>query len=101
MEFVDGLLSSGQKGGFQLTVANSLCNTESCSLQPAFVGCLQTMFKAHCEKLDLHDPQGSCDKFNGWIAAKTAGLITDMLTLKSFTPALLLILVNAIYFKAD
>jgi serine protease inhibitor len=100
MEFVDGLLSSGKKGGFQLTVANSLWNTELCSLQPAFVGCLQTMFKAHCEKLDLHDPEGSCDKVNGWIAAKTAGMITDMLTPTSFTPGLLLILVNAIYFKA-
>ena len=91
MGFLNSLLSTGQTGGVELTVGNSLWNADHCQLQPAFVGSLQTMFKAHCEALDLRDPEDCCDRVNGWIAAKTDGLITDMLTPESFPPDLLLI----------
>jgi serpin B len=97
MAFLDSLLSSagpdpkGRKGGFQLTVGNSLWNADHCQLQPAFVSSLETMFKAHCEQLDMTDKNGSCDKVNGWISTKTAGLIKDMLKPNSFRPDLLLI----------
>jgi serine protease inhibitor len=97
MESLDSLLSSAgpgphkQKGGFHLTVGNSLWNTDHCQLQPAFVSSLQTMFKAHCEQLDLADPNGSCNKVNNWISNKTAGMIKDMLKPESFGPDLLLI----------
>jgi hypothetical protein len=81
----------GQNIGFQLTVGNSLWNSDQCQLQPEFVSSIQTMFKAHCEQLDMTDPNGSCDKVNSWISDKTAGLIKDMLKPDSLDPRVLLI----------
>jgi serpin B len=97
MEDLDSLLSSAapdpnaKKGAFQLTVGNSLWNASHCQLQPAFVSSLKTKFKAYCEALNTEDPNGCCDKVNAYISNKTAGMIKNMLSPKSFGPDLLLI----------
>jgi serpin B len=49
------------------------------------------VFKAYCEALNTDDPNGSCDKVNAYISDKTAGMIKNMLSPRSFGPALLLI----------
>ena len=81
----------GPKNPFQLTVGNSLWHADRSQLQPEFVSWVQKLFKASCEPLDTRNPQGSCDKVNGWISDKTAGMIKNMLTPESFGPDLILI----------
>jgi len=51
--------------------------------------------------LNVGNPKEAVAKVNGWISDKTNKLITDMVDETMIRPDTLLLLVNAIYFKAD
>ena len=62
---------------------------------------LQTYFSSGVRTLDFGRPQEAAATINSWVENKTSGLITDFLPASAIKQDTALMLINAIYFKAN
>ncbi|MBC8072959.1 MAG: serpin family protein [Deltaproteobacteria bacterium] len=89
-------------GGLELDIANRLFGEKTVTFEPSFLELTKTAFGAPLEPLDFNGAAGpSRDHINGWVATQTHDKIKDLLPPSGVTSATKLVLVNAIYFKAQ
>lgn len=82
-----------------LGLANAAIVREDIKMQEQFRENLKAYYDANAVGLDFTDSKLVLDYINGWANRKTDGMIDKVLN--SVSPATLLYLINALYFKAD
>uniref|UniRef100_A0A7N9CYC7 Serpin B6 n=1 Tax=Macaca fascicularis TaxID=9541 RepID=A0A7N9CYC7_MACFA len=98
------LLAEINRTGTQylLKTANRLFGEKSYDFHTCFTDSCGKFYQAKLKQLDfLNDTEKSRTHINNWIAEKTEGKITEMLSPDSVDSLTKLILVNAIYFKGN
>jgi serpin B len=84
---------------FSLVLANSIWPSNSYTIKRTFTQTLQTWYNSSVTSLNYAGDKNSYQQINNWISSKTNGKISNILgPLPGTTP---LVLVNAIYFKAN
>jgi serpin B len=97
----DGLESAGKDGGFDLSLANSIwLQKEGQFLQP-FLDELKNDFNAPPSLVDFTLPDPVRLQINQWVENKTNEKIKDLLAPGVLDPYTKIVLVNAVYFKAN
>ncbi|XAL98385.1 serpin family protein [Phycisphaeraceae bacterium D3-23] len=99
-----GLLDSlsGDDKPYELAVANALWGEQTLPFIPAFTQTLDAHYDAGLELVDFKgDPETQRSRINGWVADRTHDRIQDVLPEGSVDGLTRLVLVNAIYFKAQ
>jgi serpin B len=82
----------------KMEIANSIWIKEGFDVLEAFVDVNRAAFDALVSVLDFTDP-GAVDTINAWVSEKTHGKIDEIL--ESIDPVVVMILINAVYFKGD
>uniref|UniRef100_A0A8D1WCZ7 Serpin domain-containing protein n=1 Tax=Sus scrofa TaxID=9823 RepID=A0A8D1WCZ7_PIG len=98
------LLTEVNRTGTQylLRTANRLFGEKSYSFLPSFKDSCRKFYQAEMEELDfVNTTEESRKHINTWVAQKTEGKITDLLSPDSVNSMTRLVLVNAIYFKGN
>ncbi|WJX76019.1 hypothetical protein P8452_59487 [Trifolium repens] len=98
---VSDALSDGEAfGGPCLSFVNSMWVQQSLSIQPSFKQLITSDFKATLASLDFaKKPDEASKEVNLWVKENTKGLIKDIVS-PAMVRSAILIIVNAIYFKA-
>lgn len=87
---------------FTLRVANRLFGQQGRPFVPAYLTLLQDKYGAPLEQVDFKTaPDPGRKHINQWVEDHTEKRIKDLLPPSSITPDTRLVLVNALYFKAD
>jgi serpin B len=98
-----GALLAGMNGthqGYELHVADALWAQQNTNLLPAYLNLVQTDYGAGFHQVDFSTSAESVRAtINAWIAQQTNDKIQNLLGPGAVTPATLLVLTNAIYFK--
>lgn len=89
-----------KSGKVQLNLANAMWGQAGYPFQPAFNQTLQASFGTAIHPADFRQPEQARKAINDWVAQQTQQKIKDLMPPGSITPATLLVLANAIYFKA-
>ncbi|XP_049638037.1 serpin B8-like [Suncus etruscus] len=83
-----------------LRTASRLFGEKTCDFLPDFKASCQKFYFAELEELSFAKETEDCRKhINDWVAEKTEGKISEMLSAGMIDPLTKLVLVNAIYFK--
>ena len=85
---------------FRLSLATGLFVEEAYPVHTAFCDALTEAFGAEFLSVTFANPEETADRVNTWVANKTEGRITDLVSPDSLLPDMRLILANAVYFKA-
>jgi len=87
---------------YLLRTANRLFGDKSYEFLSSFKDSCRKFYQAEMEELDFNNAtEESRAHINTWVAEKTDGKITELLSPGSVDPMMNLILVNAIYFKGN
>jgi serpin B len=101
----DLLESRGASGGpdaLRLHIANSAWGREGMTYLPAYLDTIATCYGANLRYLDFGgQPEESRITINQWVKDETEGLVKDLIPGGGITPATVLVLANAIYFRAS
>ena len=98
--FLGRLNADGQKGGYELSVANALWGLKGYPFMPDYLALVKKSYNGNLSDLDfIRDTEGSRKTINDWVAKETRDKIKDLLTQGTITPDTRLVLTNAIYFK--
>lgn len=81
-----------------LETANKIYVAEKFKIDPAFAGIARSSFQAEAQSVDF---SGAEAEINQWVAEKTHGKITQLVSQSDFDGMTALVLLNAIYFKGD
>lgn len=81
----------------QFEIANAIWANEGVPFRDAFFEAVSTAFDATVDSRDFSDP-ATVDAINAWVDEKTHGLIDSIV--EQLDPALVMLLVNAIYLDA-
>ncbi|CAO2595711.1 Serpin B6, partial [Lemmus lemmus] len=98
------LLTEVNKTGTQglLKTANGLFGEKTLDILASFKDSCRKFYEAGMEELDFKgDTEQSRQQINTWVAKKTEGKITELLSPGTVNSDTLLVLVNAIYFKGN
>jgi len=94
------LANRTQTGEAEFHLANRLWGQLGYEFQSDLLETLSAYYGAEVGRVDFqHEPVSACQEVNDWIAEKTAGKITDLLSPSNIGPLTRLILTNAFYFK--
>ncbi len=86
----------------QLSIANSVWAEQTFTFLPDFLDTLSLNYGAGIYLLDfINNPDPSRKEINQWVSDETKDKINDLLPENSVTTDTKMVLVNAIYFKAD
>ena len=80
----------------EMRIANSIWGDAALPIEPAFTEASRTYFDAEARTLDFGSPEAPT-AINDWVRGKTSGRIPRLLD--DLSPAEVLFLINAIYFK--
>jgi serpin B len=94
-------VTSASGEGFQFTNANSAWIRKNYGILPAYTSAIQTKFAAEITPLEFKDTKADAGKINAWVDKNTQGKIHEILESSSIDADTRLILVNALYFKAE
>ncbi|NMB75710.1 MAG: serpin family protein [Myxococcales bacterium] len=83
----------------KMEIANSIWYRQGLAVLPSFIEINRAFFDALVAALDFDDPSAA-DTINAWVSAATHGRI-DKIVAKPIDPALVMFLINAVYFKGD
>ncbi len=83
----------------KVLIANSLWSQKGIALQTAFVRQAEQYFQAQVEEVNFAEPR-SAERINRWVAQKTENTIDRIVSPEVLRDALV-VLMNAVYFKAD
>ncbi len=96
------LNQQGQKGDYQLSVANALWGQKDYSFQGIFLYLNNAYYKAGLENVDfVTQTEQTRQKINAWVEEKTQEKIKDLIARGALNARTRLVLTNAIYFKGD
>jgi serpin B len=97
-----GGATSGAEEKFQLNVVNSLWGQKDWTFLQAYLDLLAENYGAGMRLMDYKsDPEKARQAINDWVAGQTKDKIKDLIPQGLIDPTTVLLLVNAIYFKAD
>jgi len=86
---------------FQMTIANSLWGQQDWTFRPTYLDLLAANYGAGMHLVNFkNDTEASRQEINNWISDQTHERIKDLLPDGSIQPDAVLVLANAIYFKA-
>ena len=86
----------------QLSIANSVWAEQNFTFLPDFLDTLSVNYGAGIHLLDfINKPEPSRKEINDWVSNETKNKINNLLPENAVTPDTKMVLVNAIYFKAD
>ncbi len=86
----------------QLNVANAVWTEQTLPLESAFLDTLSLNYGAGIHQSDfINQPKAVKDEINAWVSDETQEKIQDLLSENAIGPFARMVLVNAIYFKAD
>ena len=86
----------------QLSIANSVWAEQTFTFLPDFLDMLSVNYGAGIQLMDfINSPDPSRKIINQWVSDETKDKINNLLPENSITSATKMVLVNAIYFKAD
>lgn len=86
----------------QLSIANSVWSEQTFTFLPDFLDTLSIHYGAGVHLLDfINSPDASRKVINQWVSDETKDKINDLLPENSISTDTKMVLVNAIYFKAD
>lgn len=92
---------SPTQGNASLRIANALWVDTGFPLSEDYVERVRMLCGAEARNLDFAgDPEGSRRMINGWVENMTNGRIKDLLPPGSITPQTVVVITNAIHFKA-
>ncbi|KAM6185425.1 serpin B6-like [Rhynchocyon petersi] len=87
---------------YLLRTANRLFGDKSCDFLLSFKDSCHKFYQAEMEELDfVNATEESRKHINTWVANKTEGKITELLSSGALDPMTNLVLINAIYFKGN
>lgn len=89
--------SAGESG---IIIANKIYVTQECQLKKEFREIAQRMFSADAELIDFTKNENASRTINHYVAAKTKGIIKDIVTPDMFDHSTGVVLVNAITIKS-
>ena len=85
-----------------LRIANASFGQNGWDIEPSYLDSLASTFGSGLHLVDYEaDPEAARQAINGWVSQRTAGRIPELLGTPDVTPATRLVLVNAIYMKAE
>ncbi|MGA2500041.1 MAG: serpin family protein, partial [Tepidisphaeraceae bacterium] len=85
--FLGRLNADGQKGGYELSVANALWGLKGYPFMPDYLALVKKSYNGNLSDLDfIRDPEGSRQTINDWVAKETRDKIKDLLPQGSITP---------------
>ncbi len=86
----------------QLSIANSVWTEQTFTFQPDFLDTLAIHYGAGIRLMDfINQPDPSRTQINAWVSDETEDRINDLIPEGGVTTDTRMVLVNAIYFKAD
>jgi serpin B len=95
------LSGTGAERKFQLFVANALWGQKGIPFKPAFLATVKDSFGGGLNDVDFKGATEAARKtINDWVAAQTKDKIKDLIGENILSPDTVLVLTNAIYFKA-
>ena len=87
---------------YVLRCANALWTNCKNPIRDEFKKTLKSSYAAEAQEADFQtNPDGECDKINKWVAKKTEKKISELFPKKSLSKDTILVLANALYFKAE
>ncbi|XP_043069052.2 serine protease inhibitor 42Dd-like isoform X2 [Drosophila bipectinata] len=84
-----------------LELANRIYVNDQWSLVPEFNKIVADSFKAEAVPINVRNPKSAAATINSWVSGHTRNKITEIVTYRDITPDLVMVLINAIYFKGD
>jgi serpin B len=87
--------------GFQLNVVNQAWAATGFMFLDSYLDVLAENYGAGMFELDFGDFEGARGIINGWVSRHTAQRIPELLPTGSLSPNTMLVLTNAVYFKAS
>jgi serpin B len=98
---IDQQIGDSQSADVTVTIADRIWPALDVEPDQGWVDLLTTEHGADVQRLDLRgDGEGSRKVINGWVSDRTEGLIPDLLPEGFIQPNSVLILTDALYFKA-
>jgi len=85
----------------QVEVANKIFTDQSLPMKQRYRRLLHILYRSSLEKVDFSNSKESADAINAFVAKATHGLIEEITEPSSIDPMTRLMLINAIYFKAN
>ncbi len=99
-EIIKQLNASGEKGGFELVVANALWGQKGFDFLPEFLALVKTNYGGNLQQVDFVTQTEVARKaINAWVENKTKDKIKELIKPGILDPMTRLVLTNAIYFK--
>ncbi len=99
---IHDLNAAGEKGKFQLSVANALWAEKTHKFLPAFLDVNRRCYGAGLKTLDFKkDTEGARKTINAWVEKQTRDKIKELLRPGVLDEGTRLVLTNAVYFKGD
>jgi serpin B len=86
---------------FQLHIANAIWAQTGFDIRPEFRDLLAKEYGSACLNLDFSDSASASGRINAWVSDQTSGKIRDLFSPESLPQRTVLVLTNAIYFRAD
>jgi serpin B len=99
---IGSLNEAGEKGGFQLRVANRLWGQKGESFLKSFLNLTERSYGAGLSEVDfVGDTEAARKTINDWVEKQTAEKIKELIKKGLLDRSTALVLTNAIYMKAD
>ncbi|MGA2093769.1 MAG: serpin family protein [Sedimentisphaerales bacterium] len=99
-EIIKQLNAEGQKGAFELVVANALWGQKDYKFLPDYLASVKTNYQGNLEQVDFKTQAEEARKtINAWVESKTKDKIKDLIKPGMLDTMTRLVLTNAIYFK--
>jgi serine protease inhibitor len=93
------LLRSITETDFDLLISNAIWPQSGMSISPSFVSAIQNSYFGHVQNVDYANPQAAEDTINDWVAERTQGKITDLVS--NLGPSTVMVLMNTVYFNSE
>jgi len=84
-----------------IELANVIFADESTEVKDSYEDILNESFLTSTQRVNYSDTVESADIINNWVTDKTNNLIKDLVSPNSFSPTTRMMLLNAVYFKAN
>ncbi|OWF44438.1 Serpin B9 [Mizuhopecten yessoensis] len=84
-----------------LRIANRLYPNQKTDIMSSFFELCKKHYQTDIKAMNYDPPETARNEINGWVSVKTAQKINDLLPEGSLNPMTVMVLVNAIYFKAE
>ena len=84
-----------------IELANVIFADESAEVKDSYEEILNESFLTSTQRVNYSDAVDSAEIINNWVTDKTNNLIKDLVSPNSFSPSTRMMLLNAVYFKAN